>query len=66
MKWQTASPWIAYDPWIIHTCFERALASWFKECSSHGHHFCYVSHETAHIRLMAEFRHYLKPALSLN
>ena len=65
MKWQTASPWIAYDPWIIHTCVERALAAWFKECTSHGHHFCYVNHETGRRRLANEFEHYLQPAMLL-
>jgi hypothetical protein len=60
VEWQSVHPWSSFSPWVLHSCFERALAAWFKQCRAHGSDFCYESPATALKYLNDEFDFHLK------
>jgi len=47
LLWQTTAPWTSQEPWVLHTCFEQAIAYWVYLCNGHGCDFKYQSHLTA-------------------
>ena len=60
VEWQSVHPWSSFSPWVLHSCFERALAAWFKQCRTHGSEFCYESTATALKYLNDEFDFHLR------